>query len=130
MAHEEKQPLWPLWYRVDLRRFGYCFASQSRAATRSRVPTAMAKAHKFSASKVAVFPNVLKSQMTIEPMIPGRAAAALLAKLARARPRACSCFFTHSPKPLFSGGLEPAPAHCPRRRWAQAQGSRSPCRWL
>ena len=61
----------------------------------------MAKAHKFTARQVAVFPNVLKSQETIEPMIPGRAAAALPAKLARARPRAFRCFF----KPLLSGGL-------------------------
>ena len=66
----------------------------------------MAKAQKFSASQIAVFPNVLKSQETIEPMIPGRAAAALPAKLARARPRACRCFFTHSFKPLLSGCLE------------------------
>ena len=72
---------------------------------RSRVPTAMAKAHKFSASQVAVFPNVLKSQETIEPMIPGRAAAALPAKLARARLRACRCFFIHSFKLLVPGGL-------------------------
>ena len=86
---------------MALRRFGYHLASQSRAATRSRVPTAMTKAHKFSASQVAVFPNVLKSKETIEPMIPGRAAAALPAKLARARPRACRCFFTHSFKPLY-----------------------------
>ena len=85
---------------MALRRFGYHLASQSRAATRSRVPTAMAKAHKFSASKVAVFPNVLKSQETTEPMIPGRAAAALPAKLARARPRACRCFY-----PLFQTAL-------------------------
>ena len=90
---------------MALRRFGYHLASRSRAATRNRVPTAMAKAHIFSASQVAVFPNVLKSQETIEPMIPGRAAAALPAKLARARPRACRCFFTHSFKPLLSDGL-------------------------
>ena len=76
-------------------------SSQSRAATRNRVPTAMAKAHKFSASQVPVFSNVLKSQETIEPMIPGRAAAALPAKLARARPRACRCFFTDSFKLLL-----------------------------
>ena len=75
--------------------------SQSRAATRCRVPTAMANAHKFSASQVAVFPNILKSQETTEPMIPGRAAAALPAKLARARPRACRCFF----HPLFQTAL-------------------------
>ena len=90
---------------MGLRRFGYHLASQSRAATRSRVPTAMAKAHKFSASQVAVFPNVPKGQETIEPMIPGRVAAALPAKLARARPRACRCIFTRSLKPLLSGGM-------------------------
>ena len=90
-AHEEKTAL--VAVGVALRRFGYRLASQSRAATRSRVPTAMANAHEFSASQVAVFPNVLKSQETIEPMIPGKAAAALPAKLARARPRACRCFF-------------------------------------
>ena len=90
---------------MALRRFGYHLASQSPAATRSRVPTAMTKAHKFSASQVAVFHNVLKSQETIGPKIPGRAAAALQAKLARVRPRACRCFFTHSFKPLLSGGL-------------------------
>ena len=91
---------------MALWRFGYRLASQSRAATRSRVPTAMAKTHKFSASQVEVFPNVLKSQETIEPMIPGRAAATLPAKLARAHPRACMCFFSHSFNPLLSGGLE------------------------
>ena len=94
---KKKRPLWPLGKRVALRRFGYRLASQSRAATRSRVPTAMAKAHKFSASQVAVFPNVLKSQETIESMIPSRAAEALPAKLARTYPRACRCFF----HPLF-----------------------------
>ena len=65
----------------------------------------MTKAHTLSASQVAAFPNVLRSQETIEPMIPGRAAAALPAKLARARPRACRCFFTHSLTPPLSGGL-------------------------
>ena len=88
---------------MALRRSCDHLASQSRAATRSRVPTAMTKAHKFSASQVAVFPHVLKSKETIEPLIPGRAAAALPAKLARARPRACRCFFTHSFTPLLSG---------------------------
>ena len=81
---------------MALRRFGYRLASQSRAATRSRVPTAMANPYKFSTSQVAVFPHVLKSQETIEPVIPGRAAAALPAKLARARPRAVGGFH-----PLF-----------------------------
>ena len=61
----------------------------------------MAKGLKLSASQVAVFPNVLKSHETIEPMIPGRAAAALPAKLARACPRACRCFF----HPLFQTAL-------------------------
>ena len=56
----------------------------------------MTKAHTLSASQVAAFPNVLRSQETMDPMIPGRAAAALLAKLARARPRACRCFLIHS----------------------------------
>ena len=65
----------------------------------------MANAHKFSANQATVFPNVFKSQETIEPMLPGRAAAALPAKLARARPRAFRCFLTHSFKPLLSGGL-------------------------
>ena len=78
-------------------RFGCGGVSKSRAATRSRVPTAMAMAHKFSASQVAVFHKVIMSQETIEPMIPGRAAAASPAKLARARPRAWRCFF----HPLF-----------------------------
>ena len=65
----------------------------------------MTKAHKFSASHEAAFPNVLKTQETMDPMIPGRAAAALPAKLARARPRACRCFFTHSLTPPLSGRL-------------------------
>ena len=86
---------------MALRRFGYRLASQSRAATRSRVPTSMANAQKLSASQVAVFPNVPRSQKTIGPMIPGRAAAALPAKLAKARPRACRCFF----HPLFQTPL-------------------------
>ena len=64
----------------------------------------MTKAH-TSASQVAAFPNVLRSQETIEPMIPGRAAAALPANLARARPRACRCFFTHSLTPSLSDGF-------------------------
>ena len=96
---------------------------------RSRVPTAMAKAHKFSASQVSVFPNVLKSQETIEPMILGRAAAALPAKLARARPRACRCFFTHSFKPLvrWLGSTSPTAGerkHKGRDRHADGCGNR------
>ena len=55
----------------------------------------MGMAHKFSASQVAVVPKVFKSQEIIEPMIPGRDAAALPAKLVRARLRARMCFFTH-----------------------------------
>ena len=52
-------------------------------------------------------------------MIPGRAAAALPAKLARARPRACRCFLIHSLTPPLSDGfgaddgLPPAPAPPP-----------------
>ena len=65
----------------------------------------MTKAHKLSASQVAVFPSASRSQETIEPMMPGWAAAALPAKLARARPRACRCFFTHSLTPPLSDGL-------------------------
>ena len=38
-------------------------------------------------------------------MIPGRAAAALPAKLARARPRACRCLFIHSLTPPLSDGF-------------------------
>ena len=40
----------------------------------------------------------------MDPMIPGRAAAALPAKLARARPRACRCFLIHSLTPPLSDG--------------------------
>ena len=85
--------------------FGDQLASQSRAATRNWVPAAMAKAHKFSGSQVAVSPNVTRNQEKILPMLSGRAAAALPANLPRARPRACTCLLTHSFKPLFSGGL-------------------------
>ena len=74
----------------------------------------MTKAHTLSASQVAAFPNVLRSQETIEPMMPGRAAAALSAKLARARPRACRCFFISLTPPLSDDlgagdGVPPAP---------------------
>ena len=67
----------------------------------------MAMAHKFFPSQVAVFPKVvkIKSQETIEPMIPGRAATSLPAKLARARPRAWRYFFTHYFKLPLSDGL-------------------------
>ena len=41
----------------------------------------------------------------IEPMITGRAAAALPAKLARVRPRACRCFLIHSLTPPLSDGF-------------------------
>ena len=103
-AHEEeKTALVAVGVAGGLAAFGYRLPSQSRAAMRSRVPTAMAKAYKFSASQVAVFPNVLKNQETNKPMITGRAAVALPAKLARARPRACRCYFTHYFKPLLSG---------------------------
>ena len=76
--------------------------NQSQAAMRSKVLTAITKAHRLSESQVAVFPSAPRSQETIEPMMPGRAAAALPAKLARAHPRACRCFLTHSFKPLLS----------------------------
>ena len=71
----------------------------------------MTKAHTLSASQVVAFPNMLRSQLTIEPMMPGRAAAALPANLARARPRACRCFFTHSLSGGFGAGdgVPPAP---------------------
>ena len=65
----------------------------------------MTKAHTLSASQVAAFPNVLRSQETMDPMIPGRAAAALPAKLARARQRACRCFLIHSLTPHLSDGF-------------------------
>ena len=51
----------------------------------------------------------------MDPMILGRAAAALPAKLARARPRACRCFLIHSLTPPLSDcfgagdGVPPAP---------------------
>ena len=51
------------------------------------------------------FPSVLRSIETIEPMIPGSAAAALPANLARTRLRACKCFLIHSFKPPLSDGL-------------------------
>ena len=81
----------------------------------------MTKAHTLSASQVAAFPNVLRSQETIEPMMPGRAAAALPAKLARARPRVCRCFVIHSTPPLSDGfgagdGVPPAPPVTARTR--------------
>ena len=38
-------------------------------------------------------------------MMPGRAAAALPTKLARARPKACRCFFIHSLTPPLSDGF-------------------------
>ena len=41
----------------------------------------------------------------MDPMIPGRAAAALPANLARARPRACRCFLIHSLTPPLSDGF-------------------------
>ena len=63
----------------------------------------MAKAHKFSVSHEEAFPNVLKSQETMDLMIPGRAGAALPAKLARACPRACRSFFTHTTPPFSDG---------------------------
>ena len=106
MAHEEdKKALVVVGIAIGIVAIWLSLASQSRAATRNRVLAAMAKAHKFSASQVAVFPNVPRNQQTIEPKIPGRAAAALPAKLPRARPRACTCLLTHSFKPLLSGGL-------------------------
>ena len=115
-TRKKNRPLWPLGQQLALRCFGYRLASQSRAATRSRVPTAMAKAHTFSASQVAVFPNVLKSQETNEPIIPGRAAAALSAKLARARPGPVGVFHPTLPNRSCQVTWEPAPAHFPRRR--------------
>ena len=84
--------LWPSSTLVVCVCVGGGGVSQSRAATRSRVATAMAMTYKFSSSHVAVFPKVFRGQETIEPMIQGRASAALPAKLARARPRAWRCF--------------------------------------
>ena len=49
---------------------------------RRSAPRPMNKAHTLSVSQVVAFPNVLRSQVTIESMIPSRAAAALPAKLA------------------------------------------------
>ena len=90
---------------MALRRFGIVSLASPEQPREAGSPQQWLNAHNYFVSQVAVFPNVLKSQETSEPMIPGRAAAALPAKLARARPRACRCFFTHSCKPLFSGVL-------------------------
>ena len=88
----------------------------------------MTKAHKLSASQVAVFPCAPRSQETIDPMMPGRAAAALPAKLARARPRAAVVFW-----PILSSrpcrmAWEPAMG-CPLlpRQWEQGRECLSPC---
>ena len=64
-AHEEEKTA-PVAVGVadGLAALGYRLASQSRAATRSRVPRAMAKADKVSASRVAFFPNVLKRHLS------------------------------------------------------------------
>ena len=77
----------------------------------------MTKAHTLSAGQVAAFPNMLRSQEMIEPMMLGKVAAALPAKLARARPRACRCFFIHSltPPPPLVGWL-----------WSQQWGAPPP----
>ena len=79
-------------------------SSHSRAATSSRPPTARSTAHKFPASQTAVFPRRDRSQETIEPIIPGKAAAALPASLARILPRLRRCFLIHSLAPPLPGG--------------------------
>ena len=67
-------------------------------------PTARRTAHRFPASQTAVFPRRDRSQETIDPIIPGRAAAALPASLARILPRLWRCFLSHSLTPPLPGG--------------------------
>ena len=102
---EENTTLVAVGIAVSLAAFWLSSREPVPSSHEKQGPHSNGQGHKFSPSQVAVFPNVLKTQETIEPMIPGKAAAALPAKLARARPRACRCFFTYSFKPLWSGGL-------------------------
>ena len=78
--------------------------SHSRAATSSKPPTARRTAHRLLDSQTAVFPRRDRSQETIDPIIPGRAAAALPASLARILPRLWRCFLSHSLTPPLPGG--------------------------
>ena len=88
----------------------------------------MTKAHEFFARHKAAFPNVLKTQETMDPMIPSRAAAVLPAKLARERQGPVGDFL---PPPWPSPcrvAWEPATARLAYfpHRWAQARMSGSP----
>lgn len=73
-AHEEEKS--SPCYRRNRNRPSGAFVVGPRAATRSKVPSAIDMALKFSASQNTVFPEVLNNQKTIEPMISGRAASA------------------------------------------------------
>ena len=88
----------------------------SQNKTRVRVPTAMANAHKFSTSQVAVFPNVPRGQETMEPIIPDRADSALPAKYPGHARGPAAVFLPTLSNRSCQVAWEPAPAHFSRRR--------------
>ena len=70
----------------------------------SKPPTITKTAHTFSASHSMAAPAIFSSHEAIEPMMPGRTAAAFPAIMASRHPRLCSCFLTQSLGPPLSDG--------------------------
>ena len=91
---------WPCGLMVVHPAFGY-----PRTAAMIKPITSTAAAQRFSASQIVVYPSALRAQETTEPMMPGKAAAALPTCLAKTRPKACKCFLTHSFTPPLSDGF-------------------------
>ena len=72
------------------------------------------RAHKLLPHQLIILPVVERSHNTIDPIIPGKAAAALPARFASNLARLCSCFLTHSLAPSCDGGFDgvAAPPTC------------------
>ena len=87
---------------MALRNFGCRLASQPEQPREAGSPQQWPRRTNFLRAKSQSFPMYSRAK---KQLIPGRAAAALPAKLAKACQRVCRCFFTHSFKPLLSGGL-------------------------
>ena len=78
----------------------------SLAAAYNNPATRTTTAHKLFPNQLTTLPVAERSHDTIDPITPGKAAAALPARFASNLARLCSCFLIHSQAPSCDGGFD------------------------
>ena len=76
------------------------------AAAYNNPATRTTTAHKLFPNQLTTLPVAERSQDTMDPIIPGKAVAALPARFASNLARLCSYFLTHSLAPSCDGGFD------------------------